>query len=125
LGVRDVVSELVWQKCALGVTGNACENGTPLELSFTDASTACNAVVDPAGLWRVPTHKELQSIVDRRAPNAPFPDAYFPNTPMLLPYWTSTLTPAAGGTGALTVAAGGGTGWAPDLSVGMYVRCVR
>jgi hypothetical protein len=73
--VRDTLTRLVWQQQASSTT-----------MIYADAQTYCSS----SGL-RVPTIKELFSIVDRRLTSTPAIDGVaFPNTPST-DFWTSTI----------------------------------
>jgi hypothetical protein len=131
--VADTSTGLVWQR------------GTGPELNWNEAEAYCAGLtLDDSG-WRLPTLKELMSIVDTTVANPqpcyptptstvapPWPlcvptinQTAFPNTPTNF-YWTSTCSPCD---------SSGGDAWGVDfviaspynLYVGWYygVRCVR
>lgn len=124
--VRDVATGLSWRRCPLGMSGDNCETGTPTEVGFADASAACAGVLDDGGGWRVPTHNELQSIVDRRTVSPAIDVRAFPGTRLQQPYWTNVMyVVPPWGTAYAVVFDDGMTATPNDLSIGFFVRCVR
>jgi hypothetical protein len=75
--IRDLVTELVWQQQA-----------SSTQMSWADAQSYCSS----SG-FRLPTLKELGSLVDFTVASGPTIDNAFPNTGKQV-YWTSTLYPA-------------------------------
>ncbi len=115
--VTDNVTGLMWQKEDDNTTRN-----------WTDAGTYCDSsTLGGHTDWRLPTKKELITIVDYSIPD-PGPTintTYFPNTKNARPYWSST-TAAIGTTLAWSVYFGGGSVSYYYKSLGAYyVRCVR
>jgi hypothetical protein len=119
--VVDLGTGLVWQRTLAGAT-----------LTFDDAHDHCAAVTLPGTGWRVPSVKELQTLVHDGKTQAPFIDGEaFPGTPAgLAPFWTSSPSVTVE-TAAWFV--NFGTGEASDVAPvagdGMdqlnHVRCVR
>jgi hypothetical protein len=107
--VRDTLTRLVWQQQASSTA-----------MTYADAQTYCSS----SGL-RVPTLKELFSIVDRRLTPTPAIDgAAFPNTPSTT-FWTSTIyQPSAANSMWVVLFANGGNG-TQQRTTSNYVRCVR
>jgi hypothetical protein len=69
--VTDTVTNLVWQRCVYGLSGTGCDQGVPQAKTFSAAmnvpvEVAAPAVPDPAKDWRLPTRKELASLVERK-----------------------------------------------------------
>lgn len=68
--VTDIQTGLMWQKCTLGFSGNACETtGTLAEFSWKSATEAVqNANIGEGMLgysdWRLPSLAELRSLVE-------------------------------------------------------------
>ena len=115
--VYDTKTTLGWQRTV---------STTPY--SWADAKAYCarvgqSALPEGAG-WRLPTVKELQTLIDRSQRSAPSIDqSAFPETPPAF-FWSSTLL-----AGSLSYVwsvnfASGGTGNL-DESEANYVRCVR
>ena len=79
--ITDLWTGLMWQHCAIGLTGADCTGGTVSTLSWRDALTrANNSNLADHEDWRLPNIKELRTLIasDRHTPaiNATF----FPNT---------------------------------------------
>jgi Protein of unknown function (DUF1566) len=137
--VTDNNTGLIWQKCSVGQNNDATCSGTATYFNWYKASgtydasynspsqSVCGDIrVSGYSDWRLPTKKELRSIVDYSIPYPTRPTivgAYFPNTVSSV-YWSST-----------TVAAGPVVAWGVDFGDGLvsyynkgddfYVRCVR
>jgi len=80
--VSDNRTGLVWQRCTAGLSGSSCATGSAS--IFTDAATYCQdlSLGGFSSGWRLPTVKELQSIVNRRTVVPPAIDQVaFPSTP--------------------------------------------
>lgn len=115
--VLDTKTTLSWQRTV---------PTTPF--SWADAQAYCASVGQSASPertgWRLPTVKELQTLIDRSQASAPSIDpSAFPGTPSAF-FWSSTLL-----AGSLSYVwsvnfASGGTGNL-DASETNYVRCVR
>lgn len=80
----DSLNQLTWQKCSAGQPADC--SGAPGVFRFADAVSYCSAL--GAG-WRIPTIKELKSIVDYGAAAAPYVYADFAGTSGA--YWSSTV----------------------------------
>jgi hypothetical protein len=104
-------------------------------MTFDAAASYCQALsLDGyASGWRVPSYKELLTLVDERphleyesggdVPKAIDLNA-FPGTPTAAgPYWTSSTQPATGG--AYTVSFVDGTSGLTIKATPLYVRCVH
>jgi hypothetical protein len=74
----DSRTGLTWQRCSVGMTWNARARcaGQPARISLSDALKAAEAA-GPG--WRVPTVKELHSLLDRRCDAPPVDAAAFPD----------------------------------------------
>lgn len=112
--VSDNNTGLTWQKCSMGQTDDELCSGTASAYNWYQASGTYDATYNPSSEnvcgalerggysdWRLPSKKELKSIVDY---SIPYPDptldtAFFPNTITSF-YWSST-----------TVANGPGFAW--------------
>lgn len=102
---------LTWQRCVLGAT--LSEEGTPGVLgddrclptgiaAFTwqealEAVAALNAAGGLAGHadWRLPSRKELESIVERACTGPAIDDAVFPDTPAGWSFTSTTVAPSS------------------------------
>ena len=80
--VLDLRTGLVWQRCPLGLSGSDCQLGT---LKISDSwqfalRDARNFAEQENKGWRLPTIKELRSIVEERCLNPAINRTIFPNT---------------------------------------------
>ena len=127
--VTDYNTGLVWQRCSVGQNDDMACSGTAITYTWTSAQIACEALtLGDKSDWRVPSKKELISIVDY---SVPFPgptiqDAYFPNTISgnSSIYWTSTPL-ASDTTKALYTTFDYGNAYNASKTTNYYVRCVR
>ena len=117
--VYDVRTKLTWQRSAPATT-----------YTWEDARTYCASAGVAAALggagWRLPTKKELLTLVDYSVP-PPGPTidaAAFPGTPGA-PFWSMTpvADPQLGGVWYVDFASGQAINYA--VSPTSYVRCVR
>jgi hypothetical protein len=90
--IADHYTGLVWERAAPSV-----------QYSFSDAANYCQGLsLNGFGNWRVPSYKELLTLVDENphfeyengglVPHAIDPQA-FPGTAVGTPYWTSSMYP--------------------------------
>ena len=138
--VSDNNTGLVWQKCSVGQNNDETCSGTAARFNWYQASGTFNAtdnsttqnvcsIVTLSGNsdWRLPSKKELMSIVDYSIPDldgATIQQAWFPNTVVSSSYWSST-TFEAFQVGAWGVDfSNGGIDYLPR-SNSYFVRCVR
>lgn len=95
--------------------------------SFADAKNYCAGLTFGGGGFRVPSMKELQTVLDEQAPSYTNPDVFpdFPSTDNPT-FWTSTLTVRSAGD-AWFVRGGYTLNIAADAGVNakFYVRCVK
>lgn len=91
--VTDTHTGLTWRRCSEGQNWNtstqSCD-GTPSNMTHEQAMAHAQA---QEGGWRVPSVKELQTLVDRACRNPAIDSNLFPSTAATW-YWTST--PRAG-----------------------------
>jgi hypothetical protein len=137
--VTDNNTGLMWQKCSAGENNDSTCSGSVSTYNWYQASGTYDAKYNASSQnvcgalnlggqtdWRLPTKKELMSIVGYSIPypGPTIKTAYFPNT-VASSYWSST-TGAGNPVGAWSV--GFDTGVVDvdgkDGGVG-YVRCVR
>src|SRR3990172_9525290 len=84
--VKDNMTGLSWQRAL-----------SPQSFKWDEAMSYCQALNLGGTLgWRLPTKKELETLVDRRAASPAIDSSAFPDTPSAF-FWTST--PVAGLTG--------------------------
>ena len=136
--VTDNNTGLMWQKCSVGQSNNSTCSGTATTYTWFRASGTYDASYNSLSQsvcgdlrvgsysgWRLPTKKELMSIVDYSIPD-PGPTivgAYFPNTVSSY-YWSST-TAADYPNGAWDVYFPNGYVVYYGKDGHYYVRCVR
>ncbi len=95
--VTDNVTTLVWQGCAAGLQGNDCTEDDPAvtgtgeaEFAWADTLVYCeNLTWGGTSDWRLPSVKELMSIVDHSRFNPAIDITAFPATPSST-FWTSS-----------------------------------
>ena len=115
--VKDNATGLEWQD------DYSDNNGTIKQANWADAKTYCeNLTLDGKSDWRLPSLKELRTLVDRGRTD-PAVDPTFINTASR-DYWSST-TSAGGTTVAWDVSFYGGDGGIDRKTYSCYVRCVR
>jgi len=112
--VTDTKTKLIWQQA------------TPSAMPWADARSYCagiGATLGGSG-WRLPTIKELETLVDVSVSSRPTIDViYFPNAPAAL-FWSSTPTPEDSSR-AWIVDFIDGTHAVTSRSGNNRVRCVR
>ena len=113
--VYDVKTKLTWQQSV-----------SPTVYQATDAAGYCSnlgATLGGAG-WRVPTIKELATLLDHSQSNGPWIDrSAFPSTPLHM-FWSSTpLSGSSAGPWVVDFALGNIS--LPGMSTSNNVRCVR
>lgn len=93
--ITDNYTGLMWQRCAVGLTGTSCATGSIQEMSWDTALQYVDTINTSGGYagysdWRLPNIKELGTIVEYRCSNPAINTTIFPNTPSL---WFWTLSP--------------------------------
>lgn len=88
--VSDLQTGLMWRRCAEGMSGDACQTGSPTAKTWLDALTTAQASTF-AGYtdWRVPNVKELHSLVENRCMRPAINTEVFPRFAASY-FWTST-----------------------------------
>ena len=126
--VEDTLTRLVWQQDGSGPRAG-CSGVDGLTCTWAEAKAYCAGLATSKfggySDWRLPTVKELRSIVDYRvaAPGPTIDQTAFPNTPAER-FWTSS--PRAGSSGdAWFVNFNDGRSNYDDVGNGSRVRCVR
>lgn len=81
--VTDSETGLMWQKCAVGLSGSDCSTGTAQTFTWQGAFAAANENADYGyDDWRQPNKKELFSLVEFACTLTPtINQTIFPNTP--------------------------------------------
>jgi len=141
--VTDNNTGLMWQKCSVGQNNDSTCSGSAVYYNWYQAVGEVNASYNPSGGsfknvcgdlttgsytdWRLPSKKELMSIVDYSIPY-PGPTintTYFPNT-VASGYWSSTTYAYDPGYAWGVGFVNGGVGvHYGDKGHNLYVRCVR
>lgn len=111
--VLDTKTTLTWQR-----------NAPVATYTWPDAGTYCAGLSLSGPGWRLPTVKELESLVDVRAAVAPTIDGAFSPSPSAW-FWSSS--PSVGSSGSVWVVgfALGHTSFGGDTTNLLHLRCVR
>ena len=123
--VSDSRTGLMWDRCALGLSGPSCVTGTASVLTWQAALDAAANVGTFKGYsdWRLPNLREFRSLVEECRSNPAINEFAFPNTPVSF-YWS--CSPYAGGaTFALGLYFGSGDSSIESRSFAARVRLVR
>jgi hypothetical protein len=128
--VNDTATELMWQRCAVGQqwTGTGCE-GEARRLSWAEAQEVAETINAEGTLffndWRVPSIRDLASIVERQCVDPRTNIEVFPATPADF-FWTSTTRTGEGADGSAYALSLGPEGVEHhSLTDKHYVRLVR
>ncbi len=124
--VKDAKTNLIWQGCPMGQSGNDCATGGTSNYKWHDALSACSNLSWGAGTnaWRLPNIKELQTIVNDLTSYPAIDATNFPATPSNY-FWSSSSYPTSIGN-AWVVYFGDGLVDANFKGFnGFDVRCVR
>lgn len=125
--VTVIASKLMWQKCTLGMSykeGSCADNASTLNwgASVAAAKTANTDKQYSKDDWRLPTIKELESLVDTACVNTSINQTLFPNTVNSI-YWSSTE--AYKGYPSYVEFNGGTTAYVKGSDNKRFVRLVR
>lgn len=130
--VTDAETGLVWMQCSLGQTWteNGC-SGSPTDYQWDEALQAAAQFNGNGGLaehtdWRVPTIKELGSLVEHQCVQPAINLTHFPDTPSAT-YFTSTVKVDSSGNvrGGRYIDFETGSDLSPEVSSLRYIRLVR
>jgi Protein of unknown function (DUF1566) len=96
--VRDRITGLIWQRCALGMTWNGTDCiGQAVAHTWLGALQATSQLppnpVAGMSSWRLPNDSELLSLVERACTQPAINSQWFPSTP---PNWFWSSTPGSG-----------------------------
>lgn len=122
--ITDNYTGLVWKQCTQGMSGSDCKTGSPSLRIWSKARTECDDLVFAGKSdWRMPTLKELQSIVNTKGFDPAINKNFFLNTSDS-PYWTET-SPAEYVASKFTVLFSDGSVYYKDSNNFAATRCVR
>jgi hypothetical protein len=113
LTVTDTKTGLVWQKSVEAAQTNS-----------VDAGIYCQNLPLGGGPWRLPSMKELQTLVDESLKSPAIDPVAFANTPIGA-YWSSSVVLPAGFSLWTIDFTDGKTGTLVAFGASAYVRCVR
>jgi len=72
--VTDVITGLTWQGCYVGASGAKCTEGVATEFASADAAAGCESLEwDGRSDWRLPSQKELFSLLNVAGRDFEFP----------------------------------------------------
>ena len=94
--VIDTQTNLMWKRCREGLSGTNCTSGNATTYTWKQALKQAKAVNDSGGFagyidWRVPSVKELLSIIEKQCVEPSINLTVFPNTPSNW-FWSSALS---------------------------------
>lgn len=122
--ITDNYTGLVWKKCVQGFSGNDCKTGSPSYRDWGKSRAECdNLVFAGKSDWRLPTLKELESIVDSSVYSPAINKNFFVKTPDG-PYWTATSPASFSGSKFIVIFAEGSV-YFNDANNFAATRCVR
>lgn len=122
--VKDKATGLVWKRCSEGQEGADCEKGRAAQYSWREA-VALAAATDFSGsrTWRLPTVRELGTLLEYQCTMPAINLTVFPATPATN-FWTAT--PYAGYVnGAWNINFNDGVHDNSSRNYRLYVRLVR
>jgi Protein of unknown function (DUF1566) len=121
--IKDKQTGLTWQKCSVGQDNNATCSNTATSRTWTNALSDCNTLTLTGRTWRLPSLKELQSIMDKTLSTLPsINTSIFPATANDS-YWSSN-TSVSNAPDAWFVSFNSGGVSGNVKTVNYYVRCV-
>ena len=116
--VQDVETGLIWQQAS-----------SPTTMSFDDAQTYCAMSTLNGHSWRVPSIKELSTLVDENPPITKVSPAIdtvtFADTAATTPYWSSSLFGGMPATAHIPWAINFEDGFTIYSATAALARCVR
>lgn len=121
--ITDNYTKLIWKKCPQGLSGNNCQSGGVTLRNWAKSRSECESL-NFAGKtgWRLPTLKELESIVDTSSNEIMINENFFKGTEN--PYWAYDY-PADYKGNKFTVVFSNGTVYLQGDGNVAAVRCVH
>lgn len=132
--VTDTKTNLMWQKCSYGQSGNDCSTGATIPLPWKESLQYVESLNNSSGFaghvdWRLPNAKELSSLLERSCFIPAINLAVFPNVDSSNgSFWSSTpyINPNSPSIYALSVGYYGLGGMSNERKeYGRSVRLVR
>lgn len=122
--ITDTLTKLTWKQCSEGQSGGKCETGSATTLTWAEArKTAADSTFAGKKDWRLPTIKELATIVEYQCTMPAINMTVFPAIPTMN-YWSSSLY-AGYSEGAWNLNFNDGVHDNANMRYGLYVRLVR
>lgn len=122
--VTDSVTGLIWQGCPAGQSGSMCGSGSAASYTWQQALKYCESLTWSGETnWRLPSIKELVSVVDDRFVSPSVDVTLFPGTPLSF-FWASSSW-AVGNQAAWVVSFTYGDSDGSNKPNANNVRCVR
>ena len=122
--VTDSKTALMWKQCSEGQSGSSCTGSYIAQVWQTALTTANNSTFANYSDWRLPSVKELQSLVETGCHSPAINTALFPNTPSTY-FWTSTTYAPNASVAWVVDFDNGGVSVNGSKSGGLGVRLVR
>lgn len=120
--VRDNKTNLIWQKCSRGLSGQSCATGTVMAThTWQQALLYCEGLSLAGRIWRLPSINEWKSIADENSQNGYFNKTAFPA--MSGAHWSSTTYFLDNTTALLYTPTNAAIG-NPTKTASQRVRCV-
>ncbi|MBT0664810.1 DUF1566 domain-containing protein [Geobacter pelophilus] len=122
--VTDSSTGLIWKRCSEGLSGAKCEDGAAKTYNWKEAKKAAEtSKFAGRNDWRLPTIKELDTIVEFQCSMPAVNQAVFPATPALNFWSSSRYSGYSNGAWNLNFNDGGRDTCSMNYS--LYVRLVR
>ncbi|GAM11249.1 hypothetical protein OR1_03560 [Geobacter sp. OR-1] len=122
--VADSSTGLIWKRCSEGLSGVKCEDGTVSTYNWKEAKKAAESSKFAGRQdWRLPTIKELDTIVEYQCSMPAVNQTVFPATPASN-FWSSSFY-SGYSNGGWNVNFNDGVRDSCSMNYSLYVRLVR